>query len=415
MHNKISLLFYVKSSKADKNGLQPIYLRITISGKRFEISTSKFIDKSKWNAAATKMKGNTEEARSINGYLDAMRNKAYESEQNLIRKQLEINIANFKNKFLGIEEKQRMLVPIFQEHNKRMKDLIPQEFSENTFKRYETSLSHVKEFLKFNYKVSDISIKNVNLAFVNDFDYFLRSVKKCNNNSTIKYVRNLGKIIKWCYANEWIERDPYVNYKGKVKEVERHFLSQEEIDDIYKKKFSTPRLEQVKDIFIFSCYTGLAYVDVYNLRKSNIEIGIDGNKWIITNRQKTKAASHIPLLEIPLELINKYEDHPQCINEERLLPVLSNQKTNSYLKEIADICGITKELTFHIARHTFATTVTLSNGIPMESVSKMLGHKDLRTTQHYAKIIDKKVGEDMQILRVKFSLITPNDIRKATL
>lgn len=403
MHNKISLLFYVKSSKADKNGLQPIYLRITISGKRFEISTSKFIDKSKWNAAATKMKGNTDESRSINGYLDAMRNKAYESEQNLIRKQLEINIDNFKNKFLGIEEKQRMLLSIFQEHNTRMKDLIPQEFSVNTFKRYETSLSHVKEFLKLNYKVSDISIKNVNLAFVNDFDYFLRSVKKCNNNSTIKYVRNLGKIIKWCYANEWIERDPYVNYKGKVKSVERHFLSQEEIDDIYKKKISTPRLEQVKDIFIFSCYTGLAYVDVYNLRKSNIEIGIDGNKWIITNRQKTKAPSHIPLLQIPLELINKYQDHPQCINEERLLPVVSNQKTNSYLKEIADLCGITKELTFHIARHTFATTVTLSNGIPMESVSKMLGHKDLRTTQHYAKIIDKKVGEDMNLLKEKLS------------
>lgn len=403
MKNNISILFRTRNSKASKNGLVPIYLRITIDGARLELSTSKFVEKSKWSTASGRIKGNSEEARSINGYLDSLRNKVYETEQFLIRKQIEINVPSFKNKFLGIEEKLRMLVPIFQMHNTRMKDLIPQEFSENTHKRYETSLSHVKEFLKEKYNLADISIKSVNLAFVNDFDYFLRSTKKCNNNSTIKYVRNLGKIIKWCYANEWIDRDPFANYKGKVKQVERHYLSQEEVDCIYAKKFATERLNQVKDIFVFCCYTGLAYVDVFQMKKSNIEIGIDGNKWIITNRQKTKTATHIPLLSIPIELINKYSQHPQCLNEERLLPVLSNQKMNSYLKEIADLCGINKELTFHIARHTFATTVTLSNGIPMESVSKMLGHKDLRTTQHYAKILDKKVSEDMQYLREKMS------------
>jgi len=329
MKNNISILFRTRNSKASKNGLVPIYLRITIDGARLELSTSKFVEKSKWSTASGRIKGNSEEARSINGYLDSLRNKVYETEQFLIHKQIEINVPSFKNKFLGVEEKQRMLVPIFQMHNKRMKDLIPNEFSENTHKRYETTLSHVKEFLKEKYNLSDISIKSVNLAFVNDFDYFLRSTKKCNNNSTIKYVRNLGKIIKWCFANEWIDRDPFLNYKGKVKQVERQFLSQDEIDSIYQKKFSVDRLSQVRDIFIFSCYTGLAYVDVFNLKKSNIGMGIDGNKWIMTSRQKTDTSSNIPLLDIPLDIIDKYESHPQCSNEDRLLPVLSNQKTNS--------------------------------------------------------------------------------------
>jgi site-specific recombinase XerD len=299
-----------------------------------------------------------------------------------------------------------MLIPVFQEHNKRMKALVDKEFALNTYKRYETSLEHIRSFIKHNYNLNDIPIKEVNLAFVNDFDFYLRSVKNCNNNSTIKYVRNLGKIIKSCYANEWIQRDPFLNYKGKVKEVEREFLSKEEINTIYLKDFSASRLNQVKDIFIFCCFTGLAYIDVFQLKKSNVEIGIDGKKWIFTHRQKTDSPSRIPLLQIPEEIISKYSDHPQCVNEGRLLPVLSNQKMNSYLKEIADVCGINKELTFHIARHTFATTITLTNGVPIESVSKMLGHKSLRTTQHYAKILDKKVSDDMQLLREKFQVAT---------
>jgi site-specific recombinase XerD len=187
-----------------------------------------------------------------------------------------------------------------------------------------------------------------------------------------------------------------------VKEVERAFLVEEEIQAIVSKEFATERLNQVKDIFLFSCFTGLAYIDVKKLTKNNITIGIDGEKWIYTNRQKTDTRSNIPLLPMAEEIIAKYKEHPQCVNEGKLLPVLSNQKMNAYLKEMADLCGINKELTFHIARHTFATTVTLTNGVPIESVSKMLGHKNLRTTQHYAKILDRKVSEDMQILRTKF-------------
>lgn len=194
--------------------------------------------------------------------------------------------------------------------------------------------------------------------------------------------------------------------------MERVFLTQEEITTIIEKKFVTSRMELVRDIFIFSCFTGLAYIDVKNLTPENITIGIDGHKWIYTHRQKTESASRIPLLEIPESIITKYGIHPKVVNEQKLLPVLTNQKVNAYLKEIADVCGITKELTFHIARHTFATTVTLTNGVPIESVSKMLGHKSLITTQHYAKILDKKVSDDMQMLRNKFAGTQSDDVQK---
>ena len=183
------------------------------------------------------------------------------------------------------------------------------------------------------------------------------------------------------------------------------YLSETEIQNIIEKVFKTERLSLVRDIFLFSCFTGLAYIDVKNLTKSHISFGIDGEKWIFTHRQKTESASKIPILPVTQMIIDKYADNPLCLNEDKLLPILSNQKMNAYLKEIAGVCEIEKELTFHIARHTFATTVTLTNGVPIESVSKMLGHKNLRTTQHYAKVLDRKVSDDMKILKEKFSQI----------
>ncbi|WP_238929390.1 site-specific integrase [Flavobacterium pokkalii] len=400
----MSILFYVKSSKVSKNGLLPIYQRITINGTRIELSTSKFVEKSKWNTAAGKIKGNSEEARLLNSYLDILKNKAYEIEKWMVNNNQEINAQTFKNKLLGVEEKQRKLIVIFEDHNKRVKDLIGKEFSINTYKKYETALSHTREFLKYQHSINDISIKQIDIAFINDFDFYLRNIKNCNNNSTIKYVRNFGKIVKQCYINGWIEKDPFLNYKGKVKENERTYLTENEIDSLLNKNFKIKRLELVRDMFIFSCFTGLAYIDVFNLTKSNIVLGIDGEKWISTHRQKTESASKIPILPVTQMIIDKYENHPQCNNENKLLPILSNQKMNAYLKELADICEIDKELTFHIARHTFATTVTLTNGVPIESVSKMLGHKNLRTTQHYAKVLDRKVSEDMKILKTKMIL-----------
>jgi len=401
MKTKITLHFYAKSTKANAAGQLPIYIRLTVDGKRMEFSTKKFIDSNKWSSEMSRMKGNSEDARSLNDYLDLMKSKILDIQMELIHRNELLTIEIFKNKLLGIQERERMLIPIFQEHNRKIKELVGQEYAPGTLERYETSLKHTKEFLIWKYNISDINIEKIDHAFIMEYEFYLRSERKCANNTAVKYIKNFHKIINQCLANGWLNKDPFANYKAKIKEVIRDFLSESELENMMNKKFVSERLELVCDIFIFSCFTGLAYVDVRQLSRNHLSFGIDGDKWIFKNRQKTDTSSKIPLLPIALEIINKYENHPACANENRLLPILSNQKMNAYLKEIADVCGINKELTFHIARHTFATTVTLSNGVPIETVSKMLGHTNLKTTQHYAKILDRKVSEDMKSLRTK--------------
>ncbi|CAM4264183.1 site-specific integrase [Flavobacterium terrigena] len=302
-----------------------------------------------------------------------------------------------------------MLVPIFQYHNNKIKELVGQEYAAGTLERYETSLKHTKEFLNWKYNISDINIEKIDYSFITEYEFYLRSVRKCANNTAVKYIKNFHKIINICLANGWLTKDPFANYKSKVKEVVREFLNEIDIQNLMNKEFVSDRLELVRDIFVFSCFTGLAYIDVKQLTRNNISLGIDGDKWIFKNRQKTETISKIPLLPTAEFIIDKYADYPVCLNENRLLPILSNQKMNAYLKEIATVCGINKELTFHIARHTFATTVTLSNGVPLETVSKMLGHTNLKTTQHYAKILDKKISDDMKTLKNKFSLSKNSD------
>lgn len=402
MKTKVSILFYAKKAKAAANGLVPIYTRITINGKRIELSTNRFVEISKWSTEAGKMKGTSEEARSINNHLDLLKNQIRDAEMELIHKKTVITTETIKSKLLGIDERARMLIPIFQDHNNKIKELVGKEYAPGTLERYTTSLKHTIEFMQWKYNISDIDITKIDHAFITDYEFWLRSVRNCANNTAVKYLKNFNKIIKLCLANDWIDKNPFANYKSKVKEVERVYLTEDEIQSILNKNFKTERLSLVRDIFLFSCFTGLAYIDVKNLTKSHISYGIDGEKWIFTHRQKTESASKIPILPVTQMIIDKYENHLQCLNEDKLLPILSNQKMNAYLKEIAAICEIEKELTFHIARHTFATTVTLTNGVPIESVSKMLGHKNLRTTQHYAKVLDRKVSEDMKLLKDKF-------------
>lgn len=409
MKAKITLHIYAKTTKANAAGQLPIYIRLTVDGQRFEFSSKKFIEKSKWSPELSKMKGSSEEARTLNNYLDLMKSKVFDIQMELIHKNEELSLENFKSRILGTHQRERMIIPIYQNHNDKIEDLIGNGYAYGTLERFKISLKHLQEFIQWKYNVSDISITKIDYAFVTEFEFYLRSIKKCNNNTAVKYVRNFRKIIKICLDNDWLDKNPCTRYEGKMKEVERDFLTEEELNRIYNKRFSSERLTLVKDIFIFSCYTGLAYVDVKGLKKDHIAIGIDGEKWIFKNRQKTDTKSKIPLLPIADEIIQKYENHPRCLNEDSILPILTNQKMNTYLKEIGDLCDISKEITFHMARHTFATSVTLTNGVPIETVSKMLGHKNIQTTQHYAKILDKKVSEDMQILRDKFS----NNTKKA--
>ena len=399
MKTKISVLFYAKKSKAKNNLQVPVYLRITVNGKRSEFSTGKNVDPSKWNSEISRLKGNSEEARTLNKYFDVLLSRILEIERNLILSGESFDATDVKNLLTGKQEAERNLIPIFQDHNNRMEKLIGKEYALATLKNFRTCLAHLKQFLWSFYKKTDINIKKIEPAFLNDFDFFLRTVVKCNNNSTVKHTKNLAKILKICYQNNWIEKDLVLYYKGKFNEVPTNFLTEEEIKTIRAKDFVGQGLNLVRDIFIFSCYTGLAYIDIYNLTKDHISTGIDGNLWIMTHRQKTHTASNIPLLPIAEGILIKYESHPLTIGLGKLLPMYTNQKVNEYLKTIAENCGITKKLTFHVARHTFATTVTLGNNVSMESVSKMLGHKSIKTTQHYAKILDKKVSQDMSSLK----------------
>ncbi len=403
MNKTFGLLFYLKKSKVDAQGKSPIYMRITVDGKRTEISSKRTIESERWSNEGNKAIGRTEDVRELNAYLDSLTTKVYQSQRDLIQDNKPVTSETLKNKLLGVEDKERTLISIFETHNKQVEKLVGREFSAGTLERYKTVSKHLQDFIKIQYKVSDVGIKKVDHQFITDFEFYLKSVRNCGHNSTIKYIKNFKKIVRIALANNWINRDPFLNYKVRLKEVERQYLSQEEIQAMLDKNLHTPRLDQVRDIFVFCCYTGLAYSDVKKLTKDNLVFGIDGDKWIKTKRTKTDTRSSIPLLPTALELIKKYENHPEAVTRGVLLPVLSNQKSNAYLKEIADLCEINKNLTTHLARHTFATTVTLSNGVPMESVSKMLGHKSMKTTQHYAKILDRKVSDDMAILKQKFA------------
>jgi site-specific recombinase XerD len=407
MNKSFSLLFYVKSSKMSADGTAPIYLRLTVDGQRIEVSSKRHANPSKWNTSAQKLNGTGEYVRSVNEYLKTLEHQVYEVHRQMIEKKLPLTAANLKNLLLGKEETSpdKMLIPIFEQHNREVKALIGKEFAKGTFDRYETSLKHTKDFLLWKYKVADIGIAGIDHEFIMSYDFYLRTERNCNNNSTVKYLKNFKKIILICIANGWLDKDPFAKYKPKVKQVKRDFLNTDELAAMAAKKLASSRTGQVRDIFLFCCYTGLAYADVKKLKRTEIVVGVDGGKWIATSRKKTDTASNIPLLPQAIELMNIYKEHPQCANDGLLLPVLSNQKMNSYLKEIGDACGITKELTFHIARHTFATTVTLANGVSIESVSKMLGHTNIKTTQHYAKILDMKVSEDMTNLKQKLRAI----------
>lgn len=404
MNNSMYLSFQVKSSKKNEFGKAPIYARITINDVRTEFSIKRYIEPDKWINKAGMAKGNTDDIKNLNAHIQAVRSKLFQHFNRLLEADKHITAEAVKNSYFGITEKSKTIVEVFEYHNQQMKSLIDKDYAPGTYERYCTALNHTKEFLKYKYRVSDFPIKQVNNEFITEFEYFLKAVRNCSHNTALKYLTNFKKIMRICLGNDWIAKDPFVCYQFNLKVVEREFLHEHEIQAIVDKEFATTRLDQVRDIFLFCCFTGLAYSDVKKLSKDNVVIGMDGERWIKINRTKTDTRSSIPILPMAQAILDKYSNHPKCCAEKTLLPVSSNQKMNGYLKEIAAIAGIEKNITFHIARHTFATTVTLQNDVPIESVSKMLGHKSIRTTQHYAKVLDKKVGNDMALLKEKFNI-----------
>ncbi len=402
MKTNFSLLFYMKKQKNYQNGDAPIYLRITVAGKRAEITTGRECNPERWNSKTGRLTGTKDEVKSFNGYLDNLQAMVYQAHQTLTEERNVISAESIKNQFLGKEEKVHTLLEAVRDHNKKMKALIGKEYSDGTLKRFEVLERHLTAFIQEKYKATDFNIRSIDHAFISDFEFYLRSVNSCANNTAVRYLKNLGKIIKITMRLKWIDKDPMFGYKLKSKPVERPFLTEDELLCISEKQFGTDRLSQVRDAFVFCCFTGLAYSDIQKLKLSDIGKGVDGKQWIFTNRKKTGTRSAIPLLSTALDILDRYAHHPYCLKNDKAIPVGSNQKMNEYLKEIATICGINKPLSSHIARHTFATTVTLLNGVPIESVSKMLGHTNIRTTQIYAKVLDTKVSADMAMLREKF-------------
>ncbi|MVZ67443.1 tyrosine-type recombinase/integrase [Sphingobacterium sp. DK4209] len=404
MSTNYSLLFYLKKPKNYVNGAKPIYMRITIDGSVCEISTGKSCDPSRWNSKANRSKGNTEEVKTLNSYLEMLNLKVAALHLEILKLGEIPTIELLKLKITGKAENQKTLLSVLRDHNLKMDSLLGNGFRENTLKGYRTTHSHLESYIAKEFSASDVELHKIDHSFIVGYEYYLRTEKACSDISAAKYMKHLRKIINLSLAHEWITSNPFKFYKTNAKPKEKSYLNRDELTRIVNKKLEILRLQHVRDIFVFCCYTGLSYADVSKLTKRNIEVGIDNRFWIKINRQKTNTLSSIPILPKALEILKLYRDYPPSKSNGQLLPILSNQKMNSYLKEIADLCGITKELTFHIARHTFATTVTLSNGVPIETVSKMLGHLDIRTTQHYAKLLDNRISKDMEELVTKLGI-----------
>ncbi|NOU19708.1 MAG: site-specific integrase [Bacteroidales bacterium] len=397
--NTFAVSFYQRVDKIDDKKTAPVFMRVTVSGKRADISINRRVHTDNWEDG--RAKGKSQEAKQLNLYLESLKAKVYNIQRDLVDRKEPITAEKVKKIFQGKGANDKTLVQVFEYHNEQMRQLIGKDFSVETWHRYETTLKHVKEFMLHQYKVKDLYLHEVRYEFVTSFEFYLKTVRSCAHNSTLKYILNFRKIISLALKNEWLDKDPFKNYSNRLEEVDRGFLSKEELAAIEQKNITIPRLAVVRNIFIFSCYTGLSYAEVAKLSLSNIVLGIDGEKWIHIRRTKTDVKSTVPLLPKALDIIERYKEHHSVQGKDKLLPVMTNQKMNAYLKELGDICGISKVLTYHLARHTFATTVTLTNGVPIESVSAMLGHKSIKTTQIYAKVVEQKVGTDMAALKQK--------------
>jgi len=398
MKSTFKVLFYLKRNAIRKDGRMPIITRVTVDGIIAQFNTKLEIQPNNWSVKMSKVIGQSSDSKQQNAQLNEIKASLHSIYHELQRKDNYVTAEKVKNEFLGISENHETLLELFQKHNEDVLKLIGISKSAATYQKYEVTRKHLQKFLQLKYQLTDISLKEIKHMFLCDFEVYLMTTANCIANTAAKFMQLLKCIIIIARNNGLIVIDPFANYKIHMTKVDRGYLTQEDVEKILKKELVIKRLELVRDIFVFSCFTGLAYIDVKNLTDKNLRTSFDGNLWIMTKRQKTKVESNILLLDVPKMILDKYKGKSP---NNQLLPILSNQKMNSYLKEIGDVCEIDKELTFHLARHTFATTITLAKGVPIETVSKMLGHTNIKTTQIYARITDSKISNDMQALAGK--------------
>lgn len=405
------LRFVIRHCKNKLSGAL-IYARITVDRKRIEISLNKTIDPALWDSKNQIATGTKELVTRINPFLDETRLKLIDCYHQLKEQKAIINADAIKRLYVGDDEGQSTLMALFRYHDTSSRILL----AKGTMKNYGATEKYLKKFLQYKYRMDDIRLTNLNYQFITQFELFLRTttpLDKSNplgNNGVMKHMERLRKIVTLGFKLEWIPKDPFILYKLKFQKTEKDFLIEEEIAALETAILPSEKLNRARDIFLFSCYTGLAYVDMAKLGPDNIVMGIDKEYWLRTSRQKTEIKVSVPLLPQALGLLERYKDDAQVVKKGRVLPYISNQKVNDYLKIIATHCEIEKHLTFHLARHTFATTITLNNGIPLETVSKMLGHTKLSTTQIYVHVLERKISDDMKALRTKFNQISQSKL-----
>ena len=399
VRSSFSILFFIRESKARKSGKAPIELMITVNGERCPLSTGKQVPIDKWDKTKQQVKGKDEEAQSLNNYLKAIKAKLYQKEAELLDRGFIITAELLRDAYFDKVEslKEKSLFEVFAEHNKEQEKLVGNGVSKATYWISVYTVRLLKEFVQQKYKREDLYLRELNLSFIQSFHTFLRIDKGMAQNSSTKHLKLLKKIVNLAVANSYMTTNPFITYKIEREPVEIDFLDEEELRKIINFDTPLPRLERAKDMFLFGCFTGLSYIDIKTLAPEHFEKDNTGRIWIKKRRVKTGVLSRIPLLPIAKLILDKYK------GGEKLLPIQDPADINKYLKDIATLCDIKKRITFHTSRHTFASTVTLANNISLEVVSKMLGHTNTRMTNHYAKLIDKCIGEQMDKLMDTFT------------
>lgn len=384
--------FYLRSNYVNKEGKTPVMLHIYLNNERMSLGfTGITIVQSQWDRKKERVKGRHTEALNTNLQLDNIQSGL----QAIFRKLEmtdELSLERIKSEHLGKKQDIDTIMQLFDKHNEDVAARVGISVTAPTLQKYKVCKRRFSEFLKDKLRRRDLKLTELTYMIIHDFDLYLRTVVGQNPNTATKTMKTFKTVVILGQKLGVLHHDPFVNFRFHLESVNRGFLTDEEVLQIVNRELNIPRLELVRDIFIFSCFTGLAYIDVANLTPDNI-VMLGGKEWVMTKRQKTSVETNVLLLDIPKRIISKYSH--QIYRDGKLFPILSNQKTNSYLKEIADICGIKKNLTFHLARHTFAT-MSLSKGVSIESVSKMLGYTNIRTTQIYARITNKKIEHDME-------------------
>ena len=397
-----SILFIMQKGKPNAQGNAPIFARITINHQMTHLATRYYLPPERWLPKEGRTVGRTKEEKEVNAYLDNLRGLICAKYNEMFLAGEVVTARKLKCRLISKDEKSMTLLELFDDYIKDYSKLVGVSKTKKTCDRYILTRKRVEEFMQSEYKRTDISVNDVNPKFITSFEIFLRTQYNLSNNYVMKMIQRFRSIYQVAIDNGWAHKNPFVSFKLKFENTERGYLTMEELTNLMNKQLISKRLEQIRYVFVFSCFTGLAYCDAQALTPEHIIVGPNRAPWLRTHRQKTSTPVDVPLLEIPLQILAKYEG---CCPNGKLLPIPSNQKCNDYLKEIAAICGIEKRLTFHLARHTFATTVTLTNGVPIESVSKMLGHRSLRTTQVYAKIVHDKLAEDMANLSTRLQSV----------